>query len=75
MANSKTKKKFPIRFARLFDGSRFRIVAEPSRGIRKSYDERVYVKVSDAWSHVEGDENQAIILYPEDVVLPLARGE
>ena len=70
-----TNKKYPIRFQKLRNGSKFRIIAEPSRGIKKSNDSTTYVKVSDAWSHPIDDENKAVILMPQDVVLPLSRGD
>lgn len=71
---------FPIRFSRLFPGSDFTIFAEPSRDIRKSEDPTVYTKTCEAYS-VAKDENgnpavpeRAIILYPEDLVVPRNRG-
>lgn len=69
-----TKRVFPIPFSKLWDGSKFQIFAEPTRRIRRSDDTRTYVKVCDAWSHVDGDEDQVAILYPKDLVLPLSRG-
>lgn len=74
MAINKTKRVFPIRFSRLFPGSKFTIFAEPSRGIRKSTDTTVYVKDSEAFSVAENDAEKAIILMPEDLVIPLSRG-
>ena len=72
--NNKTRV-FPIRFARLFDGSDFTIFAEPSRDIRKSNDPTVYTKVCDAYSVAKGDESRVAILYPEDLVTPRTRGQ
>lgn len=74
MNNSKTKRVFPIRFARLRVGSEFSIFAEPSRGIRKSDDKRIYVKEAESYSVEKGNPEVAIILYPEDLVSPLSRG-
>jgi hypothetical protein len=64
----------PIRFARLEEGSRFKIFAEPSREIRKSTDQRVYIKMAESYSVNAADEDHAIILMPEDLVQPLTRG-
>lgn len=64
----------PIRFSRLEDGSEYNIFAEPSRNIRKSNDKTVYVKKCDAWSEEKGNPDKAIILMPEDLVVPLSRG-
>lgn len=77
-ANVNTKRVFPIRFARLEVGSDFTIFAEPSRGVRKSKDQRTYVKDAEAYSTVKGTagtaEEVVAILYPEDLVVPLSRG-
>lgn len=73
--NTKTARVFPIRFARLFDGSKFTIFAEPSRDIRKSNDPTVYIKVCDAYSVAENDPEKVAILYPEDLVNPRTRGQ
>jgi len=68
------KRILPIRFMKLRPGSEFQIFAEPSRDIRKSDDKRVYIKKQEAFSVEKGNEEHAIILYPEDLVLPLTRG-
>lgn len=77
-ANVNTKRIFPIRFSRLEVGSDFTIFAEPSRGVRKSKDQRTYVKDAEAYSTVKGttgtEEEVVAILYPEDLVVPLSRG-
>ena len=66
---------FPIRFSRLFPGSDYTIFAEPSREIRKSNDTTVYTKVCEAYSVAKNEEpERAIILYPEDLVVPKNRG-
>lgn len=70
-----SKRVLPIRFAKLREGSLFRIFAEPSRGIRKSTDARVYRKECEAYSINTADVEQAAILYPEDLVVPLTRGK
>lgn len=68
------KRVLPIRFHKLFVGSKFRIFAEPSRELKVSKDETVYVKRAESWSCDENDENHIAILYPEDLVIPLSRG-
>lgn len=73
--NTNTQKRaMPIRFYKLRDGSDFLIFAEPSRDIRKSNDKTVYRKVADSHSVDTTNEDRAIILYPEDLVIPLTRG-
>lgn len=74
MSQSQEKRIFPIRFARLIVGSRYQIFAEPSRGIRKSDDTTVYIKKAESFSVDSTDEERAIILMPEDLVIPLSRG-
>lgn len=68
------KRVLPIKFSRLIPGSRFTIFAEPSRNIRKSDDKRVYIKEQESFSVNENDSSHAIILYPDDLVVPLSRG-
>lgn len=72
--NQKTTIVRPIRFSRLFVGSKFRIFAEPSREIRKSNDKTVYIKEAESYSLSTEDPDKAIILMPEDLVEPLSRG-
>lgn len=63
----------PIRFDKLESGSHFRIFAEPSRGIVKSNDSTVYQKIEESYSEDTSNRERAIILYPEDRVIPLTR--
>lgn len=66
--------KYPIRFDRLRTGSLFRIVSEPSRGIRHSSDERVYRRALDHegfYAVVESDRDTVACLMPSDMVQPL----
>lgn len=70
-----TKRVMPIRFKRLFVGSKFTIFAEPSRDIAKSKDRTVYVKMAESYSQSVDDENKVAILYPEDLVIPMSRGK
>ena len=72
--NTMTKAVRPIRFHKLHIDSKFRIFAEPERGIRLSKDTATYVKKAESWSHEVGDEAHCIILLPEDLVVPLSRG-
>lgn len=75
MNNTKTRRLLPIRFDKLEVGSMFRIFAEPSRSIAKVNDPTVYQKKCEAYSLDSGDEDRAIILMPEDRVIPLTRGK
>lgn len=69
-----TKRVMPIRFWKLEVGSTFNIFAEPSRGIAKSHDTSVYFKDAESFSTAVGEEpERAIILYPEDLVVPRSR--
>lgn len=71
-----TKRVFPIRFHKLRVGSDYQIFAEPSRNIRKSSDTRTYTKVQESFSVAKGEKpERAIILYPDDLVIPLSRGQ
>lgn len=71
-----TKRVLPIRFHRLRDGSDFIIFAEPSRNIRASEDKTLYTKVEDSYSVAKGVvPEKAIILFPEDLVVPMSKGE
>ncbi len=75
--NNKTAKRsarLPIRFSRLNEGSMFRIAAEPSRGISRSKDARVYQKVHPVYSKDTSDAEHFIILDQEDLVVPLTKG-
>lgn len=68
-------------FRLLYADSLFTIHAEPSRGIDRSTDKRVYRKVCDAYSvlctdvspHPDVEPEQACILRPNDLVVPLPR--
>lgn len=76
MNSSKTAARIlPIRFSRLFVGSKFTIFAEPSRNIRKSDDKTIYLKQAESWSEDVTDTNHVAILYPDDLVIPLNRGQ
>ena len=72
--NNTTARVFPIRFAKLRLNSKFRIFAEPSRDIRKSNDPAVYIKRAESWSEDTTKADHAIILMPEDLVIPLSKG-
>lgn len=66
-------KPLPIQFGKLEPGSMFRIFAEPTRGIIKSSDTTVYQKMAESYSEDTSERARAIILYPEDRVIPLTR--
>lgn len=74
MNNNNSKRVLPIRFSRLYVGSKFTIFAEPSRNIRKSNDPTIYVKKAESWSCAVDDEDKVAILYEEDLVVPQSRG-
>lgn len=62
----------PIRFDKLRPGSMFRIVAEPSRGIYRSKDHRVYQRDYVYFYSTEvGKADHSIVLYPQDLVMPV----
>lgn len=64
----------PIRFDTLHPGSLFRIVAEPSRGIEKSTDQRVYRKDLVGFFATEmTNDNHSAVLMPYDRVMPVVR--
>ena len=65
--------KFPIRFERLHPGSYFQIVAEPSRGIRKSKDARVYWKSTGGFFAVHPVTGVGVVLMPKDLVQPMKK--
>ena len=77
--NNVARRVLPIAFSKLEAGSMFRIFAEPTRGIAKSNDSRVYQKICEAYSEdtasagKAGERERAIILYPDDRVIPLTR--
>lgn len=72
-ARDSFRKPLPIPFSRLEPGSMFRIFAEPTRGITKSNDPTVYQKMAESHSEDTSNRERAIILYPEDRVVPLTR--
>lgn len=72
--NTKQNLRRPIRFSKLENGSLYEIFAEPTRGIQRSKDKTVYKKMSDSYSISVENPDKHIILYPEDLVIPLSRG-
>ena len=72
--NNKRAGKMPIRFSKLNTGSMFRIAGEPSRGIERSDDTRVYQKVHPVHSMDTSNKERHIILDQDDLVFPLTRG-
>ena len=63
----------PIRYDRLHPGSHFRIVAEPSRNIRRSKDTAIYKKARDGFYSENTSTKDSVVLYPEDLVMPVVR--
>lgn len=65
--------KYPIPFDRLHPGSLFQISAEKSRGMRFSRDKRVYRKATSHEGYYAYNiaNNEAAVLYPEDLVQPI----
>ena len=64
--------KFPIRFEKLLPGSLFRIISEPSRGQFRIKDDRLYKKANDGYFSTPVDSDVGVVLYPEDLVMPVA---
>ena len=65
--------KHPIRFEKLRPGSYFQIVAEPSRGIRKANDDRVYLKSTHGFFSIHPSTGAGVVLFPQDLVLPMRK--
>lgn len=63
--------KRPMRYENIRPGSYFQIVAEPSRGIRRSNDERVYWRSTGGFFSVHVDTGDGCVLHPQDIVMPL----
>lgn len=62
-----------IRFDALHPGSTFRIEAEPSRGIKKVRDGRVYRKDRNGFFSVDVITGAGVVLMPHDLVLPVVK--
>lgn len=63
----------PIRYDRLHPGSYFRIVAEPSRGLHRVRDGRVYQKDRNGFFSENVSNRTGCILMPEDIVMPVVK--
>lgn len=63
----------PTRFENLWPGSFFRIVSEPSRGIRKSSDIRIFQKSLNGFYAEHPESGTAACLMPQDIVQPMKR--
>lgn len=61
----------PIPYKELRPGSFFRIVAEPSRKIRKSQDMRIYQRAYNGFYSEHPVTKEGCILYPQDLVMPM----
>lgn len=62
--------KFPIRFDRLRDGSKFRIFSEPSRNIYRSKDDTIYTKADNGFYAYSPDDTGCLLM-PGDLVMPV----
>lgn len=65
--------KGPITFERLRPGSYFRIASEPSRGIARSKDMRVFWKSTSGFFATHPVTGIGVVLMPEDRVMPMRR--
>lgn len=65
--------KHPIRYERLRPGSYFRIEAEPSRGIRKSRDARIYWRSTNGFFSTHPVTGVGVVLMPQDLVFPMKK--
>lgn len=64
--------KFPIHFDKLHEGSLFRIVAEPSRGLFRVKDNTLYKKaVNGFFATPFDDDTKGVCLMPNDLVMPV----
>lgn len=63
----------PMRFENIRPGSYFMIEAEPSRGIRKSNDQRMYRKAFDGFYASVVANGGGAVLMPFDIVTPFRR--
>lgn len=63
----------PLRRENLRPGSYFTIFAEPSRGIRRSSDKRVYRAATDGFYALNLENGEGCVLYPNDLVLPMRK--
>jgi hypothetical protein len=63
----------PIRYENLRPGSYFRIVAEPSRQIRRSQDLRIYQRAYDGFYSEHPVTKEGCILHPQDLVMPMRK--
>ena len=63
----------PMRFENIRPGSYFMIEAEPSRGVRKSNDQRMYRKAFDGFYSTVVANGAGAVLMPFDIVVPFRR--
>lgn len=61
----------PIRYENLRPRSYFMVFAEPSRGIKKANDARIYWRAAGGFFSVIPATGQAAILMPNDLVIPM----
>lgn len=63
----------PLRRENLRPGSYFSIFAEPSRGLRRVIDKRVYRAATDGFYALNIENGEPCILYPNDLVVPMKK--
>ena len=63
----------PMPFADIFPGSVFRIVGEPSRGLHRVRDGRLYRKARDGFYAENISSKEGCVLMPEDLCMPVRR--
>lgn len=66
--------KYPIPYDRLHPGSFFRITSEPSRGIHRVFDGRIYQRAFVGFFSENISDKAGCVLLPNDLVMPLRRG-
>ena len=63
----------PMRFENIRPGSYFMIEAEPSRGVRKSNDQRMYRRAFNGFYATQVADGSGAVLMPFDIVVPFRR--
>ena len=62
-----------MRFGNVRPGSYFMIEAEPSRGMRKVNDQRMYRKAFNGFYSTNIATDEGVVLMPYDIVIPFRR--
>lgn len=66
---------YPIPFDRLRPGSYFRVAGEPSRGISRVRDNRIYQRAYNGFYSENISGRAGCVLMPNDLVMPLRRSK